>query len=74
MFYKLKLTTFIPDFSLPFTLFLKTETYRCCSYSIFFTELVFSTLYEFSLVILLATYTEKDLLCFYYENLIHALK
>lgn len=75
MFHKLKLTTLNPDFfSLSFILFLKTETYSCCSVSSIFTELLSTTLYVILFIILLETYTEKNLLCFYYEHLIHSLK
>lgn len=79
MFHKLKLTTLNPEFFFCLShCFWKQKLTHVAVYPILFTELVFSTLYVFSFVILLETYIEKDLLCFYYTyvlmHLIHALK
>lgn len=75
MFHKLKLTTLSPNFFLFLShYFWKQKLTDVAVYSIFLTKLAFSTLYGFSFVILLDAYTEKDLLCFYYGHLIHALE
>lgn len=75
MFHKLKLATLNPDFfSCLSHCFWQQKVTDVAVYPIFFIELGFSTLYVFSFVNLLETYTEKNLLWFYYGHLIHTLK